>query len=139
MAWFIAKTPNHLVRLPSGATFRFKSAEYRTTDADELLALRADPGCSEVITKLEQREILRPWVVNVSTGRMHDLGRRQNRCGLSAELLEAAADLESEGPMGATDPWELYRREEDARRWHPDVSDCKFCIDTDERRARWET
>lgn len=131
MAHFVAPNDiNLLIRPKNGPCFRFKSAGYRTTDPDQLLALRAEPRCIEQFSELDRRELVRPWIVNVSTGKLHNAGRRSGRCMLPDAIIEAAGEAEGLGPCEGTSEWLLYAREEDARRWNEGVKDCKNCIDT---------
>ena len=124
MAWFITTVnPNLAIRCKDGHVIRFKDAEIRTEQPDELAALRADSRVGEVIAKVEVGPILRRWVVNLATGKLHDVTRRRHHCYLSDELIAASRADDGLPPDG----WKVYRRKNDARRWNHNVTDCKYC------------
>jgi hypothetical protein len=127
MARFVSPTNAYLVvRCDDGRRIRFDHAGYRTDDPVELRALRAHPRVVEIIEEAQEdraRPIVRPWAVNLNSGKLHKLTRRRYHCHIPDDLLEAARSETAEAPEG----WKLYQRRSDATRWNPGATACAYC------------
>lgn len=125
MAWFITKVNPSLAVDIGGRFILFTHAEYHTADADEIAVLRADPRCEEVVENADleaEMPILRRWLVNLNTGKLHDYELAKHQCYIPDPVAAAARtdDAEVEG-------WKLYRRRSDALRWNSGAAPCGHC------------
>lgn len=115
MAWFISEIPGLTVQVDPGRAVRFRAAEYRTDDAAEIAALRADPRCVEAGKPAARTIQVEGYAVNLDTMTMHYLPQVGTRCHIPEDVEHVTG-------------WRVYRRMQDALRWQRGVELCGFCM-----------